>query len=289
MEEGLTGKVLGLSDNISNFWAGINLYSNPFMILDILLVAIIIYWGYKLIKETRAIRILYGIAILGALMLLGQILHLNALNFILKYLVTMILVAIPVVFQPELRAALEKLGRGKIVADFTALRQSEVSQVIEDLIKAVKILSKNKTGALIVLVQRTGLKDIIEKGVNINAKISSQLITTIFAPNSPLHDGAIIISGNKILAASCMLPLSEDEFDFDIGTRHRAAVGLSSQTDALVVIVSEQSGGLSLSYNGQLIRDLASKELEEMLKDLLQKKSKKEIEKITPRIHKLHQ
>lgn len=269
MIDSVSGKVLGVTDDISNFWYGLSLSANSFVILDIILVAIIIYWGYLLIKETRAMRILYGILILGIVMIMGQIFHLSALNWLLGKLVTMILVAIPVVFQPELRSALERLGRTKFVGTYISLDKKEIDVLIDDLVESAKLLSKNKIGALIVITQKTGLRDIIDTGKPIGAKFTPELILTIFAPNTPLHDGALIISGNKVVAASCTLPLSEDEFDFNIGTRHRAAVGMSAQSDAVVLVISEETGSISLSYNGQLSSDLTPKELEEFLFDLL--------------------
>lgn len=274
MPVNISGKILGVTDDISNFYYGLTITKNPFVILDILIIAVIIYWGYFLIKETRAIRILYGIGILGIIMILGQVLHLVALNWMLNKMVTVILVAIPVVFQPELRSALERLGRTNIVGSYPSLGKNELNLVIKDLMDSIKILSKNKTGALIVLVQKTGLKDIIDTGKPINAQLTSPLLLTIFTHNSPLHDGAVIVNGNKIVAAKCMLPLSEDEFSFNVGTRHRAAVGLSSQTDAIVLVVSEETGSISISYNGQLYRDLVLKEFEDVLTGLLQNKTK---------------
>lgn len=270
----LSGKILGINDQVNGLWANLNFKETPFAILDIFLVALIIYWGYLLIKETKAIRILYGILMLALLMLIGQLLQLGALNYILKYLVTMIIVAVPVVFQPELRASLEKLGRANIVTDFTNLRKNELSLVIIDIVKSVKIMSTNKIGALIVLQQKTGLKDYIDTGTKIDARLSPELILTIFHPKSALHDGAIIVSGNKIVAAGCTLPLSEDHFDYTIGTRHRAAVGLSEQTDAIIVVISEESGSISLAYNGQLSREISPKELEDFILTILYPKTK---------------
>lgn len=275
MVDGLDGKILGASDQISNFWLNLSIKENPFAILDILLVALILYWGYLIIKETKAIRILYGILILALIMLIGQVLQLSALNFILKYIITMIVVAIPIVFQPELRAFLEKLGRAKIVADFNHLRRSEVENVVSDIVKTAKILAKNNTGALIVLAQKTGLKDYIETGVRINAEFSPELVLTIFHPKTPLHDGAVIVSGNKVIAAGCTLPLSEDQFDYNIGTRHRAAVGISEQTDAIVIVVSEERGTISIAYNGQLSTEISPKELEDFILTILHNKSVK--------------
>lgn len=277
MEDILSGKVAGLSDTISYFWHSLDFKSNPFIVLDILIVALLLYWGYIFLKETRAMRILYGILILALIFLLGRILQLDTLNFILKYAITMIVVAIPIVFQPELRSALERLGRAEIVSEFAQLRRSEMVSVIQEIIQATKLLSKNKVGALIVLVRHTGLRDYIETGVEVNAKVSSEMILTIFSPKSPMHDGALIVSGNKIVAASCTLPLADVQYDFTLGTRHRAAIGLSMQTDALVIVVSEERGMISLASNGVLSRDLTAQKLEDLLIKLLRQKPDKTV------------
>lgn len=278
MENIASGKIAGIADQIQYFWQGLDFWRSPLAILDILLVGLILYWGYLLLKETRAMRILYGIAILALIFLLGRIFQLSALNFILKYLITMIIVAIPVVFQPELRALLERLGRAQIIDDFTSLKRREISQIVQEIIEAVEVLSKNKIGGLIVISQRTGLKDIINGGTRLDARMNKDLLLSIFTPNSPLHDGAVIISGNKLIAASCTLPLAEDKFDFSIGTRHRAAVGLSQQSDAIIIVVSEETGAIALAYNGVLSKDLSKDKLEEMILEILQQK-KLEIEK----------
>lgn len=266
------GKVLGIIDQAQNLWSASNTLYNPLAILDVILVALILYWGYLLLKETRAMRILYGIAVLVGIFLLGKILQLTALNYILKYTMTLIAVAIPVVFQPELRGMLEKLGRARIIGDFTSLKRSEIITIISEIIESVEVLSKNKVGALIVLMQKTGLREYIETGVKIDAKVSRDLILSIFTPNTPLHDGAIIISGSKIVAGSCTLPLSDYGFDFSLGTRHKAALGLSQESDAIIIVVSEQTGSISLAYNGHLIRELTSEKLEEMILDILHQK-----------------
>lgn len=263
-------QVLGVKDEVVYFWSSLNFHQNPFFVLDVIIVTALIYWLYILIKETRAIRILYGIVILALLFLLGRLLNLVALNYLLKALMTMLIVAIPVVFQPELRSALEKLGRANIVSDFKKLKRSEISDLISEIVEAVKIMSKNRVGALIVIIQKTGLKDIIETGTTINAKISKELILTIFQPKSALHDGAVIIRGDKIAAAGCTLPLTERRFDYNLGTRHRAAIGLSEQTDAITLVVSEETGHISITAKGILNHDVDEKKLKELLEELIQ-------------------
>jgi len=250
----------------------------PSAILDILLVAIILYWIYAFLRETRAMRILYGILLLALVFILARLLNLTAINYILRYVLTIIAVAIPVVFQPELRNGLEKLGRSKFigVSGLARLGINEREELLRLIAQTVQIFSRNKVGALLVIARRSGLKEFIQTGVPLNARISKELLLNIFAPNTPLHDGAVIISNNKIVAAACTLPLSEGEYDYKIGTRHRAAIGLTSQTDALVVVVSEETGNISLSTDGVLRQDLTPNELATELDKLMKEKGKNE-------------
>ena len=286
MENLIGGKIAGWSDTLGYFWTSIDLKSNPFVLLDVLIVALIFYWVYIFLKETRAMRIIYGIIILALVFILGKLLHLEALNFILTYLTTMIVVAIPVVFQPELRSALERLGRTDIIGGFSGLRRSKMVTIVKEICQSVDFLSKNKVGALIVLGRQTGLRDYIETGVKLNADISTEMIMTIFTNKTPLHDGAIIIIGDKMISAGCTLPLAEIQYDYNLGTRHRAAIGLTMQTDALVIVVSEERGMVSLASNGVLSRDLNSEKLEELLIKLLRPKSDKSMPKLKENIHK---
>lgn len=272
MENITTGKIAGITEQVQYFWQGLDFWHSPYAILDIILVALILYWGYLLLKETRAMRIMYGIVILALVFLAGRVFNLAALNFILKYLMTMIVVAIPVVFQPELRAMLERLGRAKIISDFSNLRRTEIKQILEEILHAAETLSKNKIGALMVIAQKTGLREYTEKGTKLEAIVSEDLLLSIFTPNTPLHDGAVIISGSKILAAGCTLPLAEDRFDFSVGTRHRAALGLSQQSDAIIIVVSEEKGSVSLAYNGVLSRDIGLDRLEQLVLEILEQK-----------------
>ena len=284
MENLIGGKIAGWSDTLGYFWTSIDLKSNPFVLLDVLIVALIFYWVYIFLKETRAMRIIYGIIILALVFILGKLLHLEALNFILTYLTTMIVVAIPVVFQPELRSALERLGRTDIIGGFSGLRRSKMVTIVKEICQSVDFLSKNKVGALIVLGRQTGLRDYIETGVKLNADISTEMIMTIFTNKTPLHDGAIIIIGDKMISAGCTLPLAEIQYDYNLGTRHRAAIGLTMQTDALVIVVSEERGMVSLASNGVLSRDLNSEKLEELLIKLLRPKSDKSMPELKENI-----
>lgn len=263
-------KILGAKDEVLYFWSSLNFYKEPFFILDILLVTVLIYAFYVFLKETRAMRILYGIIALVLLFFISQALNLVALNYILKALTTMFVVAIPVVFQPELRSMLERIGRADIVSDFKKLNKDEITQIISEIIGAVKVLSERKIGALLVISQKTGLKNEINTGTRIDSRISKDLILTIFQPKSPLHDGAVIIKGNKIVAAGTTLPLTDNKFDFHLGgTRHRAGLGISEQSDAIVIIVSEEKGTISLASRGILNQDIDIHTLKKSLSDLI--------------------
>lgn len=273
----LSGQILGVSEELVAVARRFDIINNPFAVIDILLVALIFYWMYFFIRETRAMRILYGIAILGLLLLLGRLLDLTLLNFVMRYLTASILVAIPVVFQPELRAALERLGRTKFVGTGLPItRHFDIPHTINTIVYAVSGLSRRKIGALIVIAGQTGLREFTETGVALNAELSRELLWNIFTPKTPLHDGALIIAGNKIVAAGTRLPLSEEQFSEKLGTRHRAAIGLSSQTDALVIVVSEETGMISVASGGVLTQDLTPAALHERLERFYQLSVKKD-------------
>lgn len=272
VNEEVLQKVLGTSTQANYFISQFNLREHPFEILDILLVAILFYWVYLLLKETRAMRILYGIALLAIVMLAGRLLDFQVLNFILTYVLAGLVIAIPVVFQPELRAALERLGRAKFVGEFGSLKKYQLENIVTEIIAAAEHLSKTRSGAIIILARYTGLRDIISTGVTLNAQVSKQLLVNIFADKTPLHDGAAIIYGDKVVAANCWLPLPEQEFNFDLGTRHRAATAITAETDAVAVVVSEESGQISLAVNGNLTVGLTSAQLKEFLTQLLRHK-----------------
>jgi diadenylate cyclase len=273
----LSGKFAEISNTVIHFFSSISIKSNPFIIIDVIIVTILFYWVYLFLKETRAMRIIYGIIILAVIFLIGRWLNLSALNYILKYVITVLVVAIPIVFQPELRSGLEKLGRAEIVGDFSKLRRSKMVLIVQEISNAAELLSKNKIGALIVLSRQTGLREYIDTGVKMNADITTETIITVFTPKTPLHDGAMIISADKIVAAGCTLPLAEIQYDYNLGTRHRAAIGLSIQTDALVIVVSEERGMVSLASNGVLSKDITKEKLEELLIKLLRPKLDKNI------------
>lgn len=271
MEDTLTEKVLGLTERIGNSYRGLSILGNPFAVVDLLIISVLIYYSIVLLKETRAIRIFYGIILLGMVYIVGQLFDLVAVKYIFTGLATTLLIAILIIFQPEIRAALERLGRSRFVGDFSRLGKSEVNSVIDEIVYAVSKLAAAKTGALIVIGRVTGLRDYIETGLALHAKLSAQLILSIFNRSSPLHDGAVVIVGNYVAAASVVLPLSDSKFDSALGMRHRAAVGVSSQTDALVIAVSEQSGSISVAIENKLNK-VKPEDLERVLRRELHSK-----------------
>lgn len=247
-------------------------------VIDIVIVAIIIYFLIKLLRETRAAQLIKGIVLLLIVFLASNWLHLNTLHYLLSGAMQIGMFAVVVIFQPELRTLLEKIGRIELgsIIDFGANDdRNETELVIESIVKTACDLSQTHTGALIVLERATKLGDYIRTGTKIDAAVSSRLLENIFVPNTPLHDGAVIISKNRAAAASCLLPLTtNNNLSRDLGTRHRAAIGLSECTDAVVVVVSEETGKISIALNGTLTRNLSEYTLNNALtKTLITPKS----------------
>ena len=237
-------------------------------IVDITLVIFIAVKFFQVVKGTRALQLLKGILLLIVATMLSSLLNLRILNFILTSFMTYGVILLIVMFQPELRRALEQLGSNKINR-FFGIEQDIASKIKENIYKisiAAKELSNNKTGALIVIERDIKLKDIIDTGVVIGAEISPQLLVNIFQPNTPLHDGAVIISEGKIMAAACMLPLASDKnISKSLGTRHRSAIGISKESDSIVVVVSEETGKISVAKDGTLIADVKEEALKQIL------------------------
>ena len=243
-------------------------------VVDMALVAFVLYKLYVLIKDTRAVALLKGLIVLLIATLVSKWFGLNVINWLLQKTMTVVLVALPIVFQPELRRALEQLGRGKLFSQSAFLNEEETNILVEELVRAVAVLAKNKIGALLVFERETGLNDYIETGIKVDGLVSSEFLTNIFIPNSPLHDGAAIFRGNRVMAAGCILPLTEDRtLGKELGTRHRAALGLSEQGDALVVIVSEETGIVSVAQGGHLVRYVEPKALADYLRPVFTVKS----------------
>ena len=240
-------------------------------ILDIVVVSVIIYQLLLLIKGTRAVQLIKGLFVLLIISVLSRTLGLTTLTWMLDQVWTMLVVALPVVFQPELRRALEQIGRGKFITMHSnALTAEDYKKLIEELIRCTQVLSQSRIGALIVIEKETGIQELVETGVKIDGVVSSEFLVNIFIPKSPLHDGAVIIREDRVAAAGCFLPLSQDtELEKDLGTRHRAALGISEISDALVIIVSEETGVISVAKNGKLTRYLEEKSLRDLLKNEL--------------------
>lgn len=264
--ENLSVKFFNLLNSVKNAFDISSPYRVIMLILDIAIVAIIVYYICRLIKQTRAVQIFKGFFILLLLLALSEILNLVILNFILENFLTYGMILIIIVFQPELRSALEKLGRKNIAQIFDFDDKLRDKQVISEIVKAVEIMSLKKIGSIIVIEQGTKINDIIREGVDLSAKVSSELIQTIFNPRTPLHDGAVIIKDNQIKAAKCVLPLaSENVVPRDVGTRHRAAIGMSEVSDALVIVVSEETGIISFVEDGKIKRNLNGDKLSSIL------------------------
>ena len=240
----------------------------PADVLEILLVAIILYKLYAMLEGTRAITLAKGILVLFMTNFFCNVFQLNLLSWIFEKVMTWTFILFPIVFQPELRRTLERLGQGRFFfSERTSLDVAEANKVVEELVKASKSLSATKTGALMVIERRMGLNDVSDTGIKLDAMITSELVLNIFFVNTPLHDGAAIIRGKRIYAAGCLLPLTEKTgLSKELGTRHRAALGISEQCDALVLVVSEETGTISIAENGKLTRHLDGDTLAKMIR-----------------------
>jgi diadenylate cyclase len=262
-------------DRANYFLSGLRINFGFTVIIDVLIVTVIFYWVYLFLRETKAIRILYGFIVLIMAMFVARIFNLILLNFILRYLTTALVVAIPIVFQPELRRALEKLGRPRFWSEIS-ISKDEMSRLIDEIHDACKQFSTQRIGALIVLQRSSGLREYIDNGVSLEAKVTSGILNSIFFPKSPLHDGAIIIIGRDIVSASSILPVAEVEPGRNLGTRHRAAIGITQVSDAVAVIVSEETGSISIAVGGVLERRVTGDRLKIRLARLLRSNVKEE-------------
>lgn len=236
------------------------------LILDIAIVSLLVFYIVKILRQTRAKQIVKGILMLVLLVIIAKIFNMVILNFILTNFITYGVILLIVVFQPEIRNVFEKIGRSKLVGVFDMDDNIMIKHSISEIVKAVEIMSLKKIGALIVIERNTKISEVLKESVNLSAKVSSELIQNIFMPRTPLHDGAIVIDKSEILAAKCILPLaSEVSVPKNLGTRHRAAVGITEISDALVIVVSEETGIISLVENGKLRRELTGDSLKELL------------------------
>jgi diadenylate cyclase len=242
-------------------------------IVDISIVSYVIYWIIILVKDTRAYQLIKGIFVLVIATQLSEWLHLGTIHYILKNTMTYGVLALLIVFQPELRRGLEQIGRSKFKDLFIIDEESKedkINRAIDEVIRSIDVMSKTSIGALIVFERTTRLGEIVSNGVQIDSNVSAELIVNIFAPNTPLHDGAIIVREGKIVAASCFLPLTQNnDLSKELGTRHRAALGISENSDAIAVVVSEETGIISMATNGGLTRNLEVENLKTALIKLL--------------------
>ena len=237
-------------------------------VLDILIVSFVIYEALKLIRGTRAMQMATGSLVVLALFYASTLFPLQTVSWLIRNLLAYVVFAAIVLFQSDIRRALSHLGRARFFQYFG--RAERAAEMIEEIVTATSLLAKDRTGAIIVLEREIGLRNYVESGIPIDAEVSYDLLTTIFQPSSPLHDGAVIIQEDRIAAAACFLPLTVNpKLDRDLGTRHRAAIGLTEECDAVAVVVSEERGEISVSLNGRISRGLSADELRARLQALI--------------------
>jgi diadenylate cyclase len=238
-------------------------------ILDILLVSVIVYRLLLIIKGTKAAQMLIGLGVLLIASLLSRYLELYTVDWLIQSFWAQAVIALIILFQPEIRRALAQMGE----AQFLQFTSAEELKSLEEIVRAAVALANRKTGALIVIERETSLKDFVEVGTPLDAKVSKELLMSIFHPSSPIHDGAVVIKGNRIVAAGCFLPITlSPEVGRALGTRHRAGLGLAEETDAVVIVVSEETGMISLAIKGKLETNLDMGKLRNVLTDLFTKK-----------------
>lgn len=248
--------------------------------IDIVVVAFIFYKGYFLIKETRAEQLLKGIALIIVLIPISYLFNLSMLYYILNKTLAIGVLSVVIIFQPEIRRALEHLGRSAFEDKHGFENEEQRNKNVNEIVEAVINLAETKTGALIAIEQGTGLGELIASGTEIDSKISANLLENIFVVNTPLHDGATIIRKDRILASGCVLPLTNNNtINKKLGTRHRAAIGVSEVSDSIVLVVSEETGVVSLAINGRLTRNYDREKLRVILLKMMQHNDKKNVKK----------
>ena len=259
-------------NSLINIFKGFSIFS----VIDILVVYFIFYKGYSLIKETRAEQLLKGIVLIFLLIPISDLLNLTMLNWILENTLTISVISLIIIFQPEIRKALEHIGRTSFVDKIIYEDEEIMIGVVNEIVNAVEVLAKDKVGALIVIEQMTGLGDVINTGTKINGDVTSALLQNIFVVNTPLHDGATIIRNDKIIAAGCFLPLTnDDKLNKQLGTRHRAGIGVTEVTDCITIIVSEETGVISMALNGRLLRNYDKEKLRNVLLKIMRNRQSK--------------
>jgi diadenylate cyclase len=242
-------------------------------VLDVAILAFLLYKAYDLLVKTQAVQLVKGAGFLGLVYGLAFLFKLNTLQWVLNILAPGLFIAIAIVFQPELRKIIIRLGQGELFRPDSKPRLGQ----LEAVVTAAEILSQQRRGALVVFPRRINLKNIIDTGTRMNAELSSSLIVTVFAFDGPLHDGAMVIQNGRITAAGCFLPLSEQQdIRKSFGTRHRASLGMSEQSDAVILVVSEETGAISLAYDTKLYYDLSPLDIQRKLRELLDRGSRKD-------------
>ncbi len=263
-------EILWVKGSVNMLDGGFDFFNLLRIGVDIALVWYVLYKLIMLIRGTKAIQLLKGIAVVLVVWLLSIVFDLQTVQWLTNYSITWGFLVIVILFQPELRRALEQLGRGNFFSSGVKSEEERIEQTIEALVQSANYMGKRRIGALVSIARETGMGDYTETGIQINGKLTHQLLTNIFTPNTPLHDGAVIINGEEIVAAACYLPLSESPFiSKELGTRHRAAMGISEVTDAITIVVSEETGGISCTRNGELHRDLDQDALRNFLRENL--------------------
>ncbi len=247
-------------------WSNLFSWQNLVSLLDVLVVWYVIYMLMMLLRGTKAVQLFRGIVVIIFIKLASWYIGLETVSWIMDQVINWGIIAIIVIFQPEIRRGLEHLGRGSLFANYNRKENEAEIKLVDALDQAIKYMSKRRIGALITVQMNTGLDDYIETGIPLDADVSGALLINIFIPNTPLHDGAVIIKDNRIAVAAAYLPLSESNLiPKELGTRHRAAVGISEVTDALTIVVSEETGGVTITKNNELIRDLTQQDYRKLL------------------------
>lgn len=247
-------------------WSNLFSWQNLVSLLDVLVVWYVIYMLMMLLRGTKAVQLFRGIVVIIFIKLASWYIGLETVSWIMDQVINWGIIAIIVIFQPEIRRGLEHIGRGSLFANYNRKENEAEIKLVDALDQAIQYMSKRRIGALITVQMNTGLDDYIETGIPLDADVSGALLINIFIPNTPLHDGAVIIKDNRIAVAAAYLPLSESNLiPKELGTRHRAAVGISEVTDALTIVVSEETGGVTITKNNELIRDLTQQDYRKLL------------------------
>lgn len=248
-------------------------------IIEMVIIAIVLYKIMVWIKNTRAWTLFKGLAVIMVAVLVAAVFQMNTILWLAGKALSVGVITLAIIFQPELRSALERIGREnffkKVLGNRIVYESKASDKTISDTVKACFDMGKVKTGALIVIEKNIALNEVIRTGIEVDAVVSRQLYINIFEKNTPLHDGAVIVRGDRVVSATCYLPLTNDGLDKDLGTRHRAAVGISEVSDALAIVVSEETGAVSTAYNGKITKNLRPEELEEFIRSHQMIESKK--------------